>query len=285
MVIPDSLKSDYPFQTFSFNVQPNIQMNYINEGSGDPIVMLHGNPSWSFYFRNIVKELSLKYQVIVPDHIGCGLSSKPQEYSYCLETHIQNIEKLIKHLNLKNITLIVHDWGGAIGFGYATRHSQNIKNIVITNTAAFLSKDIPWQIALCKMPFLGKYFIRSLNLFAWPATFMTTIKKLSPREKSAYLFPYNNFSNRIAIDQFVQDIPMNKKHPTYDLLKKIETDLPKLKCPKLILWGEKDFCFNYKFLNRWQEIYPRTKTITMNAGHYLFEDSPKECLKHINQFI
>ena len=124
-----------------------------------------------------VKMLGKNYRVIVPDHIGAGLSSKPQDYSYRLENHIKNLEALLKHLNVADYSLVVHDWGGAIGIGNAINDPSKLKSLVILNTAAFTSSFISRRIDFCRIPYFGEWIIRTFNAFAWPATFMAVTKK------------------------------------------------------------------------------------------------------------
>jgi len=126
------------------------RMHYVDQGEGVTILMLHGNPTWSFYFRNLIDGLSKTNRVIVPDHIGMGLSEKPQNADYSLAFHIENLERLIEHLDLKDIILIVHDWGGAIGFGYTVNHLQNVRKIVVLNSSAFFDPGVPWRIRICR---------------------------------------------------------------------------------------------------------------------------------------
>lgn len=280
------LKKEYPFTPKEFTVDEHNKISYVDEGSGEVFLMLHGNPTWSFYYRNLIKYFSKGYRVIAPDHIGCGLSSKPQEYSYTLEQHVENLKALLLHLNIEKINLIVHDWGGAIGFGLATKHPHLFKKIIITNTAAFTSPTIPFRINILKTPILGPLFIRLFNGFAGPATFMASSNGLSPVEKRGFLYPYNNFKNRIATSKFVQDIPMSKDHPTYSYLKDIEDNLNKLTCPKLILWGEKDFCFHTYYRDRWLKYYPEAKLVSFpDANHYVIEDKQDECIREIERFL
>jgi haloalkane dehalogenase len=286
MMIPDSLKNEYPFNTSKLILSSEIKLSYVDEGKGDSIVMVHGNPTWSFYYRNLIKEFSKDYRVIAPDHIGCGLSDKPQDYSYTLKNHINNLEKLINHLNLKNIHLVVHDWGGAIGFGYATKYPKNIKSITILNTAAFRSTEIPFRISLCKLPIVGEPMVRAFNAFAWPATFMTTKKSLSKIVKKGYLFPYNNYRNRIATARFVKDIPLSESHESYRTLYDVEQKLQTVSCPKLILWGGKDFCFTKNYFKRWLDFFPSAKAkMFENAGHYVIEDKLSECILEMKEFL
>ncbi len=281
--LPEDLKKIFPFRPNFFNGQ-----HYIDEGEGDVILMLHGNPTWSFFYRHLIKKFTEKdsFRVVVPDHMGMGLSKSPQNYSYCLENHINNLEKLLDHLKITSFHLIAHDWGGAIGAGLALRFPERLKSLTLMNTAAFLSENIPARINILRTPFLGEWAIRKANLFAYPAIYMAPKKKLSPLAKKGLLFPYANSDERIAIARFVQDIPMSKTHKTYPILEKIEKDLNKLTCPKLLLWGEKDFCFDLTFLTKWQEIYPEAKTHRISeAGHYLLEDAPDECFQVISEFL
>jgi len=263
-------------------------MHYVDEGQGEVILMVHGNPTWSYYYRNIVKSLSKNYRCVAIDHIGCGKSSKPQaaeEYSYTLDQRIKDLEQLVTRLQLENITLIVHDWGGAIGLGFATRNQQKIKKLIITNTAAFPDKFIPKRINILKFPVLGEWSMRALNSFAWPATFMTTKKALAAEIKAGYLSPYNNYQNRIAIARFVQDIPMTPDHPSFETLYQVGEKLKEMKCPVLLLWGDSDFCFTLHFFERFKEIFPQAQSKVFKAGHYLFEDALDETLLEIEKFL
>jgi pimeloyl-ACP methyl ester carboxylesterase len=247
--------------------------------------MLHGNPTWSFFYRNLAKHFSKTNRVIVPDHMGCGFSSKPQDYEYTLNNHIENLVKLVKDLNLSNITLVVHDWGGAIGMGLATRYPHLIKKMVVMNTAAFRSIEIPWRINILKNE-VGFWFIRKFNGFAGPATLMASKKGLSPLVKKGFVLPYHDFDSRIATAKFVQDIPLNENHPTYQTLKTIEERLPTIKAPVLLLWGEKDFCFTMNFQKRWLDIFPEAHAVTFPlAGHYLIEDELAAVTNEIEKFL
>lgn len=279
------LEEVYPFRSNFLNLEGN-NLHYVDEGQGRPILMLHGNPTWSFYYRNLIQTFSPKFRTIVPDHMGCGMSDKPQNYEYSLETHILNTYNLIKFLDLKKIILIVHDWGGAIGFGLVTRYPELFDRIVILNTGAFPSEHIPQRINLLRQGKFGEWLTRKLNLFAWPATFMTTEKKLPRAIKEGYLLPYNSWENRIAVARFVQDIPMEKEHKTYQTLSDIEMRLKALPHPKLILWGGKDFCFNHHFFEKWVEIYPEAEAHWFaKAGHYVLEDALEEVSGKIWEFI
>ena len=287
--IPDWLRAQYPFEPKQFTTPGGARLSFLDEGprSDEAVLMLHGNPTWSFFYRNVVRALSPAVRCIVPDHVGMGLSEKPQSYDYRLSTRIADIEALVASLGLKRIHLIVHDWGGAIGFGFATRHPELIGRIVILNTAAFFSSHIPKRIALCRAGFFGEWLVRGLNGFAGPASWMSTVRALGPEVKHGFLFPYDSWANRIAVHRFVQDIPMKPNHPTRLWLDEIEAKLPFLAGrEKLILWGGRDFCFNDHFLARWRGIFPQASVHRYaDAGHYLLEDAGDDAISRINGFL
>ncbi len=286
MNIDDELKDEYPFESHFIDVSGG-KYHFVDEGSGDPIVMVHGNPTWSFYYRNLIKEFSQTNRVICPDHLGCGLSDKPQDYSYRLEAHIDNLEQLLMSFDLRNITLIVHDWGGAIGMGFAIRHTTRIKSIIILNTAAFSINTIPFRISLCRIPFLGPFMVRYFNAFAKAATFMTTVKKLSNKIKKGFLLPYDNYENRVAVNAFIQDIPMTPDAPSYEVLIEIEHGLWMFReIPVCIIWGMQDWCFSKVFLERWLVYFPQANLLKLEkAGHYLLEDANSDIISYIKRFF
>ncbi len=288
--LPDWLRKLYPFKPHAFATPGGAEMSFVDEGprSDEAVLLLHGNPTWSFYYRDLIRQLSPHVRCIAPDHIGMGLSEKPEGYVYTLESRIRDVAALVEKLGLIRIQLVVHDWGGAIGFGLATRHPDLIGRIVILNTAAFVSTRIPWRIALCRAPGVGEWWVRKLNGFAGPATRMAMQSRaLSRDEKRGYLFPYDSWSNRVAVHRFVADIPLEKNHVSRTTLAEIEGKLGLLaNCPKLILWGGRDFCFNDHFLNTWQRVYPRAAVHRFaNAGHYVLEDSGSEARDRAAQFL
>jgi len=275
---------EYPFSSHYLNLD-DATMHYVDEGKGYPTLLLHGNPTWSFYYRNLINVLKVNYRCIAPDHIGCGLSDKPSNYDYTLEKHIGNIEKLINSLKIEKFNLIVHDWGGAIGMGVATKSPDKINSIVILNSGAFTFDFIPFRIAICKIPFFGEIAIRQFNLFVQAARYMATTQKggLKGEVLRGYLFPYNNYKNRIAIHRFVQDIPMKPSHKSFLTLHNIEKGLGSLKNKKIVfIWGAKDFCFNTRFLKRWKEFFPNANDFVFeHAGHYVLEDASSEVIEKI----
>jgi pimeloyl-ACP methyl ester carboxylesterase len=277
--VPAWLAGLYPFSPSVFTTPGGAAMSYLDEGprSDEAVLMLHGNPTWSFYYRDLVRELSPTVRCIVPDHVGMGLSSKPESYDYSLASRIADVEALVAHLGLKKIHLVVHDWGGAIGFGLAVRHPSLVGRIVITNTAAFPSANIPKRISLCRAPGIGAFVVRGLNGFAEPATWMAmAARRLTWLERRGYLLPYDSWAHRVAVHRFVKDIPLEADHPSRATLEAVAAGLPSLSSKeKLVVWGARDFCFDETFLARWREIYPHALVERLaSVGHYVLEDSP-----------
>lgn len=280
----------YPFASHYHDLGGQ-RMHYVDEGAGCPLVMVHGNPTWSFFYRQLICALSPSRRTLVPDHIGCGMSDKPQDYQYTLQTHIDNLTSLIdaKIPPGEKLDLLVHDWGGAIGFGYATAHPERIRRLVILNTGAFLMPHIPPRIALCRLPILGALAVRGGNVFARAATRMTTVRPLSAAVRAAYLRPYDSWATRIAVHRFVQDIPLRPGDRSYETVQRIEQKLAhfnEAKTPILIQWGMRDWCFDQTFLTRWREIYPHAEVAEYeNAGHYLLEDEGEKITARVASFL
>jgi len=283
-----------PFSGKFLKLDGGINYHYLDAGTGSPVVMLHGNPSWSFYYRRLAVQLSSDHRVIVPDHVGCGLSDKPgdEQYDYTLTSRVDNLEQLLDTLEIKeNITLVVHDWGGMIGMAYATKYPERIAKLVIMNTAAFhLPKDkqLPFSLKICRDTAVGSFLIRAGNAFSLGAAWVGCKQNPLPRAlRCAYTAPYNSWRNRIATLRFVQDIPLSPTDSAYAEVDRVENNLNKLtNVPMLICWGEKDFVFNSQFLAQWKLRFPKATVKSWhNVGHYILEDISDEVIPIISDFI
>jgi haloalkane dehalogenase len=274
----------YPWAGHGFDTGSGV-MHYLDEGPRDAPVLLalHGNPTWSFTYRALVTAFAGRFRVIVPDHLGCGLSDKPQDWPYRLDGHVRNLEALVEALDLRDITLVVHDWGGAIGMGHATRQPERYRRFVVLNTAAFLSRRIAPSIASVRIPGFGALAVRGFNAFAALATRMAVSKPLSPEVARALTWPYGSWADRIATLRFVQDIPLRPEHPSHGTLEAIDRALSRLRGkPMLICWGEDDFCFTPAFREQWTERFPEaTVHAWEGVGHYVMEDAPERVVAAI----
>jgi cis-3-alkyl-4-acyloxetan-2-one decarboxylase len=271
-----------------------LRYHYLDEGEGEPVVMVHGNPTWSFYYRRLVEGLRSSYRTIVPDHIGCGLSDKPDDsrYDYTLESRIADLEALVEHLGLDGgLTLVVHDWGGAVGLGYATRHPEQVARLVVLNTAAFhlpRTKTFPWPLWLCRDTPVGAYLVRGVNAFCRGTARVGCTRRPLPRDvRDAYCAPYDSWEHRIAVLRFVQDIPLRPGDRSYDLVTRMQNELPRLAgVPTLIGWGMKDFVFDHHFLAEWVRRFPGAEVHRFaRAGHYVLEDEGEQIVPLVRAFL
>jgi len=288
----DDWKSLYPFEAHEFSTAADHRMHYLDEGEGPVLLCLHGNPTWSFYWREVVRAFRDRYRVVVPDHIGCGLSSKPGagEYEYTLSHRASDVRALVEHLDLREITLVAHDWGGAIGMGAATLLPERFSRFVLLNTAAFRSARCPLRIRVCRIPILGRLGVQGMNLFARAAVRMAMHRpeRLSAAARAGLLAPYDSWHNRTAIYEFVRDIPLKPSHRSYAVLKEIEEEgLKQFRHhPVCLIWGMRDWCFAPVFLERFIEFFPEAEVHRLeDAGHYVTEEAPDEVVRRIGAFL
>ena len=286
-------RSLYPFVGQWLDLD-GLRYHYVDEGAGEPVVCVHGNPTWSFYYRDLIKSLRSSYRVLAVDHIGCGLSDKPDDsrYEYTLHRRADDLERFLDELGLTSqVTLVMHDWGGMIGTAVALRRPERIARIVWMNTAAFLlphGKRLPLRLRLIRnVTGLGAVLVRGFNAFAYGATFMATWKGLSREVRAAYCAPYDTWANRIATLRFVQDIPLSAGHPSFEQAQWVDENLHLLRdIPKLICWGDRDFVFDGQFLAQWRRRFPDAEVHQFaEAGHYCLEDAGDKIIPLVRDFL
>ena len=286
---------DYPFKSHYATVK-DLRIHYIDEGprTAPAVVMLHGNPSWSFYYRHLVSALSDEYRCIVPDHVGMGLSDKPaaDAYDFGLDRRVDDLDALLDKLAPgDDITLVVHDWGGMIGMTWAARYPERIKRLVILNTAAFhlpAGREIPWQLKVSRLPMINKLLNQGFNAFAKGAVKHCVTRKPMPNDvAAAYLAPYDSWANRVAVRKFVEVIPLEEGDSGYDTISKVEEKLQHFSdVPMLICWGMKDFVFDSYFLDEWQRRFPDATVHRFeDAGHYILEDAGEDVVPLVQEFL
>ncbi len=313
---------DYPFDPQRFEVQPGIVMSYLDEGprDGEVVVMVHGNPSWSYYWRHLVLGLRDRYRCIVPDHVGMGLSDKPDDgggistpcaqrrgrpggrrrggaapdamqYDYTLQSRVDDLDALLRHLGIDGpVTLAVHDWGGMIGFGWALSHLPQVRRLVILNTAAFplpAANKMPWQLSFGRDSRIGGWLIRRFNLFARGAARFGTQRRLSRDVRRAYASPYDGWTNAISTLRFMQDIPLREGDPAWPLVVEAGRRLPEFADrPGFIGWGLRDFVFDRHFLDAFRRALPQAEVHAFkDAGHYVLEDKHEALVPEIRAFL
>ncbi len=285
-------KDLYPFAGSRLDLD-GLSLHFLDEGSGDPVIMLHGNPTWSFFYRNLVLGLRSQCRTIVPDHMGCGLSDKPDDrrYEFTLERRVQDLEALIAHLKIAGpLTLILHDWGGMIGMAYAARHPERIARLVLLNTAAFHlpeTKKLPPSLWMCRHTKLDDFLIRRSGLFCRLVTRWGCCNPMSEQVRDGYLSPHESAERRLAHLRFVQDIPLRPGDRSYACVSEVQAKLPGFrKIPTLVCWGDDDFVFDHHFLAVWRKTLPEAEVHQFpQAGHLVLEDAGAEILSLIQNFF
>lgn len=285
----------YPYEGKRFDRGGGVHMHWLDEGPRDapPVVMVHGNPTWSIYYRTLIEALRGEHRCVVPDHVGMGLSDKPGDssYEYTLASRIDDLDALMSHAGVtRGVTLVVHDWGGAIGMGWAARHPEMIERLVVLNTGAFhmpAGMSFPPALALTRTA-LGAGLVRGANAFARTAARVcTTRRPMEPALRDAYAAPYDSWDARIATLRFVQDIPLKPGDRAYDTLTRVSEGLAQFReTPALVCWGMKDFVFNEHFLREWERRLPKASVHRFReAGHYVLEDEPEAITALVRAFV
>ena len=295
----ETFEGSFPFKSNIKEIN-GFDMHYVDEGKGEPIVCVHGEPTWGYLYRKFITELSKKNRVVVPDHMGFGKSDVPQDKPYVLAQHVDNLTKFLLKLDLKNITLIMQDWGGPIGFGFATRNPDLIKRIVILNTGVgvFPEGMPPWyeDLKFEGVPDLGNEEIYNKTLSDMksfiPLMFKYAIynqDKVTPTMLKAYTAPFPNKESTIGAVAFPKDIPIGFLHPSAKFMLETFKNLKKLADrPKILIWGLKDPIFPKLVIDLWKSIYRDLKNsihLIDNASHFLQEDAPEEIIGYIKSFL
>lgn len=278
-------RTEYPFKSNFIGLKMG-KVHYVDEGNGEPIVMLHGNPTWSFLYRHLVKGLSSSYRCVAIDYIGFGLSDKPPNWSYLPQDHAKNIENLIKELELKDITLVVHDWGGPIGISYAVNHPENVKRLIIMNTWAWpVSNDehFRWyskflggrlgKLLVTRLRFLESFIMKKLT---------KNKKRFTKEVHRHYLKQFSSHKDRKGVWIFPKEIMGSTQW-----LETLWSQKERIhKIPALLVWGMKDMAFREKELHTWEGLFLKSKTVKFNnAGHYVQEEAGPDLLPIITKFL
>jgi haloalkane dehalogenase len=275
-------KVDYPFAPHSFKT-PQGKIHYVDEGQGSPIVMVHGTPTWSYLYRHMIKGLSSQYRCIALDHLGFGLSDKPNPPLRPIE-HAANLEKLIESLGLKDITLVVHDFGGPIGLSYAIEHPENVKRLVLFNTWMWPVKGDPhFERALRWFGGgLGRYLYEK-----WSFAINFMMKRVSGSQISDaayrhYRGPFPAPADRTVTWLFAREL-IDSSDWYASLMKQRDKLANK---PALVLWGLKDQAFPMKILQNWSLLLSNVEIISYgDAGHFVQEDKGASLCPVIEKFM
>jgi haloalkane dehalogenase len=287
----ETFDGSFPFVPHYLDIN-GFQMHYVDEGSGEPIVLVHGDPTWGYLWREFIPSLSRHRRCIVPDQMGMGKSGTPPDpYPYRLRHHIANLEALLLHLDLRDLTLVLHDWGGPVGFAVATCHPHWIKRLILMNTWAFApwpGGPFPRLIEIIRSD-RGEKFVLEKNGYLEPALMGTTHypEKLTKTVMDAYRAPFPTPASRLALLCWSRDIPVHDTDPSYAEMKRTEQGLSAFAgTPTLLVWGMKDPVLSESVLRMWQRAYPHAVTREIDdASHFLQEDAPDRIVGFIEEFL
>jgi len=277
-------KSEYPFDSNYFDISGQ-KLHYIDEGKGETVLFVHGTPSWSFDYRNVIKKLKENYRCVAIDHIGFGLSDKPEQYDYSTQNHSKTLEKFVLEKQLDNITLVVHDFGGAIGLNFAIQHPEKIKRLVVLNSWLWSSKTDPDFIKLSKilksplLPFLYRYFNFSPK-FILPKSFGDN--KISKQLLKQYTKPFADKTQQNGALAFAKSL-LNDQDWFEQLWNKRQAISTK---PTLFIWGMKDPVIKPHYLDKFQSGFTNSTTVKLEtSGHFPQEEQADTVTKVMLDFL
>jgi len=278
-------ETQYPFQPHYFQTSSG-SMHYVDEGSGDVILFVHGNPTWSFMFRHLITGLRDRYRCIAIDHIGFGLSDKPADASYLPQFHAKNLKSFIQSLGLKKITLVLHDWGGAIGISYALDSPENVERIVAFNNSFWSVKGVKAAERFSKIVggpigWIACHLVNAFPRFVIPSVFGDK-SKLPPTVHKQYIRPFSTISSRKGTWVLARSI-IRESDWLSDLWDRRLVVNDK---PLLLLVGDRDPTFGPDKLARWEDAFPKHRTITYpGVGHFVPEELGPVAVTPIREFM
>jgi pimeloyl-ACP methyl ester carboxylesterase len=293
--LPDSVRRQWPYQP-RFARANGWRMHYVDEGSGDPVVLLHGNPTWGFLYRDFVLPLTTAgYRVIIPDMIGFGLSEKPpRAQAHSLDGHIANLAALLRTLDLQRVTLVCHDWGGPTGLGVALSNPACMRALVLMSTwawplppAEFHTRIFPWRIM--HAPLLGPYLLGRHNALAGRGVYLSVVdrKRFQERAQIAYEAVLPDPASRLLTWTWPRWIPLDASALAFERFAWLERELATCRLPTLLVWGREDDVFDPSvFIPRFRQLLPHAEGPHLVTGrHFLQEDSGPEIAGHVVDFL
>jgi haloalkane dehalogenase len=278
-------KKNFPFKSRWINIDGN-QLHYVDEGSGEVILFVHGTPEWSFGFRDLIKELSKNYRCIAVDHLGFGLSNKPEKGNYTCKAHAQRLEKFIQQLGLENINLVANDFGGGFALNYSIHHPENVNHIFLFNTWMWSLKNDKHYSDPAKVmtSWLGRFLYLRLNFpvkVIMPAAYGVK-KKLTKEVHTHYKKPLSSPAERIAAYALANEL-MNASNWWQSLWNQMNLIQNK---SFTIFWGLKDKFIPAYELEKWKGRLPQAKIIAFeDAGHFVQEEKPEEMITEIKSAL
>ena len=293
--VPVSIREQWPWQPRFARVN-GWRMHYVDEGTGDPVVLLHGNPTWGFLYRDFDERLTRAgHRVVTPAMIGFGLSEKPtREEAHSLDGHIANLTALLRQLDLRRMTLVCHDWGGPTGLGFALSNLERVCSLVVMSTwawplppAEFHRRMFPWR--MMHAPIVGPYLLGRHNALAGRGVYLSVVdrEKFRNHAQHAYEWALPDPAARLLTWTWPRWIPLDATARAWERFRWIEKELAACRLPSLIVWGREDDVFDRAtFSVRFKQLLPHAEGPCLVTGrHFLQEDSGREIAGLIVDFL
>src|SRR5271155_2685492 len=291
----DGFRAKWPFIARYARVN-GWQMHYVDEGAGDPILLLHGNPTWGFLYRDVIPPLvKAGHRVIVPDMIGFGLSEKPaREQAHSLDGHIANLTGLVRQLDLHRLTVVCHDWGGPTGLGFAMSNAERVRALAVMSTwawptppAEFHTRIFPWRTM--HAPLVGPYLLGNHKALAGRGVYLSVVDRetFAATAQAVYEDVLPDPASRLLTWAWPRWIPLDREARAYERFEWLERALSESKFPTMIIWGREDEVFDAAtFSSRFKQMMPHAEGPHMVTGrHFLQEDSGAEIAGLIGSFL
>ena len=274
---------DYPFRSRRLFLENGATVHYVDEGKGPTLLFLHGNPTWSYLYRNIIVGLKSQFRCIAPDYPGFGLSTPPSEYGFTAAEHADVMAKFLETLSLRDVTIFMQDWGGPIGFSVALRFPDRVHGFIIGNTWAWpLERMGPKMFSIIMGGAVGRSITRCCNGVVRFFMKMGVVTPLKNQTLQMYLAPFKNQKDRTPTHIFPRQL-----RAANPFLADVYNGLPLIsQKPALIVWGEKDFAFKKPERSRFENIFSEHTTVILpRAGHFIQEDAPDEIIEAIRKWM
>ncbi len=271
----------FPFENRWFESSVGL-VHYVDEGSGPPILFLHGNPTWSFVYRNIIAALRQTFRCIAPDYPGFGLSVRPEKYGYTPQEQARIVAELVDHLGLDQMIVMGQDWGGPIACAVASRDPDRVRGVVMANTSMLMSDRLPNRIFSTMMSSrLMQRQILERNFFVDKMIPLATSRKLTEEEMDHYRKVQPSPDMRVGVAELPRQLRLAR-----DWLESVRTRVEQTLREKeaLFVWGAKDIAFPPRvYLPKWQAAFPNSVTVLIpDAGHFVQEDAPEKVVRSIS---
>lgn len=280
MTAEPKISAEFPYTSRFVEVHGS-KMHYIERGEGDPVLFLHGNPTSSYLWRNIIPYLEPHARCIAPDLIGMGKSDRPS-LEYRFFDHSRYLEGFIDAMGLESVTLVLHDWGSGLGFHYARRHAANVKaiafmeSIVRPSSWSGFPKDFKLGFRLMRTPGVGWFMISVMNVFVKQILPQAIVRDLTAEEMAHYEAPYPNIGSRKPVRQWPCEIPIDgKPADVHSAVSDYSHWLQETELPKLLFYAEPGGIIDAATVAWCRESFPNLETIDIGAGiHFVQEDNP-----------